>query len=57
MFFCRKTTGSFYESDQRSNLYCMWQTSAKDEDAEDTWVAYARSTDGGTTWSEPMGVP
>ena len=38
----------------KGNLYCMWQTSAKDEDAEDTWVAYARSTDGGTTWSEPM---
>lgn len=38
----------------KGNLYCMWQTSAKDEDAEDTWVAYARSTDSGKTWSEPM---
>ena len=38
----------------KGNLYCMWQTSAKDEDADDTWVAYARSTDGGTTWSSPM---
>ena len=35
-------------------LYCMWQTSAKDEDAQDTYVAYARSDDGGMTWSEPM---
>lgn len=38
----------------KGDLYCMWQTSAKDEDAEDTWVAYARSTDSGKTWSEPM---
>lgn len=38
----------------KGDLYCMWQTSAKDEDAEDTYVAYARSTDGGTTWSSPM---
>lgn len=35
-------------------LYCMWQSSQKDEDAEDTWVAYARSEDGGQTWSAPM---
>ena len=38
----------------KGKLYCMWQTSAKDEDAEDTYVAYAVSTDGGMTWSEPM---
>lgn len=38
----------------KGDLYCMWQTSAKDEDAEDTYVAYARSTDNGQTWSEPM---
>ena len=38
----------------KGDLYCMWQSSAKDEDAEDTWVAYARSTDDGKTWSEPM---
>ncbi len=38
----------------KGNLYCMWQSSAKDEDAEDTWVAYARSDDGGLTWSAPM---
>ncbi len=35
-------------------LYCMWQSSAKDEDAADTWVAYSRSTDEGKTWSKPM---
>ena len=35
-------------------LYCMWQSSKKDEDADDTWVAYARSEDGGQTWSAPM---
>lgn len=35
-------------------LYCMWQSSAKDEDAADTWVAYSRSTDGGKTWCAPM---
>lgn len=38
----------------KGTLYCMWQTSAKDEDADDTWVAYARSTNGGVTWSAPM---
>ena len=35
-------------------LYCMWQSSRKDEDADDTWVAYARSVDGGLSWSAPM---
>ena len=34
-------------------LYCMWQSSPKDEDSDDTWVAYSRSTDGGETWSKP----
>lgn len=34
-------------------LYCMWQSSSKDEDSDDTWVAYCRSTDGGETWSKP----
>lgn len=36
----------------KSKLYCMWQSSAQDEDAADTWVAYSSSTDG-TTWSTP----
>lgn len=34
-------------------LYAQWQSSAADEDAEDTWVAYSRSSDG-KTWTEPM---
>lgn len=38
----------------KGSLYCMWQTSAKDEDAQDTYVAYALSSDNGKTWSEPM---
>ena len=33
-------------------LYCQWQSSAVDEDAEDTWVAYSVSEDG-ESWSEP----
>ena len=38
----------------KDGLYCMWQSSHTDEDASETWVAYARSLDGGATWSEPM---
>lgn len=34
-------------------LYCQWQSSATDEDAADTWVAYSRSQDG-KNWSAPM---
>ena len=34
-------------------LYCQWQSSATDEDAQDTWVAYSRSQDG-VNWSPPM---
>lgn len=35
-------------------LYCMWQSSPTDEDSDDTWVAYSRSTDDGKTWSKPL---
>lgn len=35
-------------------LYCMWQCSPTDEDSDDTWVAYSRSTDNGQTWSNPQ---
>lgn len=38
----------------KGGLYCMWQSSQTDEDSSDTWVAYARSLDGGKTWSAPM---
>ena len=34
-------------------FYCQWQSSAQDEDALDTWVAYSRSQDG-KNWSSPM---
>lgn len=34
-------------------LYCQWQSSRTDEDAQDTWVAYSRSQDG-IHWSPPM---
>ena len=33
--------------------YCMWQSSAKDEDTPDTRVVYATSADG-VCWSGPM---
>ena len=35
-------------------LYCMWQSSPKDEDSDDTCVAYSRSTDGGNHWTKPQ---
>lgn len=38
----------------KGSLYCMWQSSQKDEDSDDTWVAYSRSNNDGQTWSEPM---
>ncbi|MFT3753122.1 MAG: exo-alpha-sialidase [Paludibacter sp.] len=37
----------------KNTLYCMWQSSASDEDATDTWVAYSKSTNG-TDWSAPV---
>ena len=40
-------------------LYCMWQSSPKDEDSDDTWVAYSYSKDKGCTWSapQPLAIP
>ena len=38
----------------KGQLYCMWQSSAKDEDSADTWVAYSHSSDEGKTWSKPQ---
>lgn len=37
----------------KGELYCQWQSSSKDEDSDDTWVAYSKSTDG-VYWSNPM---
>ncbi|MBR2284467.1 MAG: exo-alpha-sialidase [Ruminococcus sp.] len=37
----------------RGRLYCQWQSSAVDEDSDDTHVMYSFSSDGGRTWSEP----
>ena len=37
----------------KGKLYCMWQSSPKDEDSNDTWVAYSISSDEGMTWTAP----
>ena len=37
----------------RGRLYAQWQSSARDEDSPDTWVAYSSSADG-ETWSAPQ---
>ncbi|WP_428155369.1 sialidase family protein [Brevundimonas sp.] len=36
----------------KRRLYAQWQSSARDEDAADTWVAYSVSDDG-ETWAAP----
>ncbi|MBS2100116.1 exo-alpha-sialidase [Carboxylicivirga linearis] len=36
----------------KGKLYCMWQSSEKDEDSTDTWVAYSSSNDG-INWETP----
>lgn len=36
----------------KGRLYAQWQSSARDEDTADTWVAYAVSDDG-RTWTAP----
>ena len=38
----------------KGKLYCMWQSSPKDEDSDDTRVVYSISSDDGNTWSKPM---
>ena len=40
----------------KGTVYCMWQSSPKDEDSDDTWVAYSWSKDGGQTWSKPAAL-
>lgn len=37
----------------KGTLYCMWQSSKTDEDADDTCVMFSQSTDEGLSWSEP----
>ena len=37
----------------KGQLYAQWQSSPKDEDSQDTWVAYSVSDDG-EKWSVPM---
>jgi hypothetical protein len=34
----------------------MWQSSPKDEDSDDTWVAYSVSNDEGLTWTAPKAL-
>jgi len=36
----------------KGRLYAQWQSSPRDEDSQDTWVAYSVSDDG-TRWSTP----
>lgn len=39
----------------RGRLYAQWQSSARDEDAPDTWVAWSVSDDG-ETWRAPVAL-
>jgi hypothetical protein len=39
----------------KGRLYAQWQSSARDEDSADTWVAYAVSDDG-RTWTPPRAL-
>lgn len=39
----------------KNALYCQWQSSVKDEDAPETYVAYSKSIDG-KTWSIPQAL-
>ena len=36
----------------KDSIYCQWQSSASDEDATDTWVAFSASKDG-INWTKP----
>ncbi|HBH43242.1 MAG TPA: hypothetical protein DDY28_02420, partial [Hyphomonas atlantica] len=37
----------------KGRVFVQWQSSARDEDAPDTWVAYSISADNGDHWSAP----
>ena len=39
----------------KGRLYAQWQSSARDEDSPDTWVAYSLSDDG-ETWRTPVAL-
>lgn len=39
----------------KNQLFCQWQSSDKNEDSEDTWVAYSHSSDG-KSWSKPKAL-
>ena len=41
----------------KDKLYCQWQSSQTDEDAPDTHICYAVSSDGGKTWGEAKVLP
>lgn len=41
-------------AEYKGDLYCQWQSSATDEDSDDTHVMYSVSSDKGRTWSEPQ---
>ncbi len=41
----------------KDKLYCQWQSSQTDEDAPDTHICYAVSSDGGKNWSEAKTLP
>ena len=41
----------------KDKMYCQWQSSQTDEDAEDTHICYAVSSDGGKSWSEAKVLP
>ena len=36
----------------KNQLYCMWQSSLRDEDSDDMKVVYSTSSDDGMTWSK-----
>ena len=41
----------------KDKLYCQWQSSQTDEDAEDTHICYSISADMGKTWGEARELP
>lgn len=41
----------------KDKLYCQWQSSQTDEDAPDTHICYAVSSDGGKSWSDAKILP